>query len=175
MKKFNKILIPIVFVFLIAAVPVKAAIIDFTGVPFGTYLTADYFEDGFKMDLITGHYDFFGEYVNIDNEDLFVSKLRFTDLSGSPFTLTQLDVVTAGGVITSSKGGSVSLSSTGTELFAGAAWKDIDWFEFTQKGTYNAIDNIYVSPRLAVPEPATLLLFGAGLIGLAGYGRKKLN
>ena len=38
--------------------------------------------------------------------------------------------------------------------------------------TWIGVDNVNVAP---VPEPATILLFGAGLIGIAGFARKKVQ
>lgn len=40
-----------------------------------------------------------------------------------------------------------------------------NWFAVSEIQAYG--------PSTAVPEPATMLLLGSGLIGLAGYGRKK--
>lgn len=50
-----------------------------------------------------------------------------------------------------------------------------DGWCFDKTDTWLGVDNIQVSTTAPVPEPATMLLFGAGLVGLAGVRAKRMK
>ena len=57
-------------------------------------------------------------------------------------------------------------------MFSLIEQSDSNWF--TGTASVAGIDNIVVSSA-PVPEPSTILLMGAGLLGIVGYNRKRFN
>lgn len=104
------------------------------------------------------------------------------DRFGQPFHLLSLDLINLVGTITSSRGGSSILQpddpfefphlSSGTQTFSGSEWRRVTWIDFllpVEGAPCCGFDNVYL---VAVPEPGTLALLGAGLIGI-GFARRR--
>ncbi|TKB07291.1 PEP-CTERM sorting domain-containing protein [Desulforhopalus sp. IMCC35007] len=119
-------------------------------------------------------FDWFFEYTDNsrNSNDVFVSILK--DLDSSPVQNITLDRLRTNATPRSDK----------TNLFSGTFNGLIDVSEFDSDarlqfrvtdnngflGSWAGIDNVSVSP---VPEPTTILLFGAGLAGLIAVQRRK--
>jgi hypothetical protein len=114
------------------------------------------------------------------SESVYVSEFTVADLygwerggfdsspDGSPttFGIGDGDYDSNGGFLTYSFGSSV-LADTFTFFGVRSAW---GWKDFS----VNSIE-IADSGTAPVPEPSSMLLLGSGLVGLAGFGRKKLR
>jgi hypothetical protein len=153
--------------------------VDFDSAALTSLSSADYLEDGFLMQRLSGHYDilapglnaFITPYLSLDIRPLAgetVSAVRFS-FTGGRFDLRSLDVsdATSPGfgeqLIASSAGGQRSLDSAGTETFSGLLWSDLDWIILSGSVPIlgPGFDNLVFQP--VVPLPAAALLAVSGL------------
>lgn len=165
-------------------------LVDFDSAASPGLSSADYREDGFLMQSLSGHYDFLPaglnafttRYLSLDIRPQVgetVSAVRFS-FTGGRFDLRSIDVsdATSPGFgtqeITSSAGGQRYLDSAGTETFSGLPWSDLDWIVLSGSVPIlgPGFDNLVF--QTVVPVPAALPLVASGLAGLCGVaGRRR--
>ena len=160
----------------------NAAVIDFNSATPRMDLTAPYFEDGVRMDSLTGHYDILSgitpgatNFLNIDFDTTSgtASTVRFTFVSGVLFDLLSLDFIVdiGGGTLTTSNGGVVdfALLSIGPQNFFGPLFTNLAFVDFSTTGAGIGVDTINLKP---VSEPGSIGLLGLALAGIA-WGRRR--
>ncbi len=64
--------------------------------------------------------------------------------------------------------------NTYTPVWFQADWLGVDSLKFFTSGSQFVMDDLTINESAPIPEPSTIFLVGSGLIGLAGYGRKRL-
>ena len=167
--------------------------IDFVG-GYGTI--GDYYNDSI-FGGIGGYGDSVIHAHPFDQFDIVFSKL-----DGSDFDLTYVDMTSntdTGGGLASGDERSFITTDLGHELMLAPSdwginytfyadvgdgivrnWMDsnflgINSFTISSENAYCfGMDNFFIDqPPPSIPEPATLILFGTGLLGIAGLGRKK--
>jgi PEP-CTERM motif len=151
--------------------------------------TAPYFEDGFRISVISGHYELINPCYLVEGlhcstalawDEQFGDEyhLRLESENGRKFSLLSFDNLQGASPIRliSSKSGEFDLSTIfglpiySTLRLTGNEWRQVDWIDIlTTPREPEGIDNL----RLQVTEPSTILLFGIGLTGIVIAGRRR--
>lgn len=112
-------------------------------------------------DVVTGFGNYFGFYIDINGTKFYTED----DKNGRARALTYL--VSSGLVADLTEyayDDEITLSGNNDWILAFEDWNDND---------YQDAIFLIEDMQQPVPEPATMLLLGSGLVGLAGFGRKK--
>jgi hypothetical protein len=130
-----------------------------------------------SVDWVSGTYT---AYKLGANSTLTAVQESYNQIESNPWRLAYGGESVASGIFVFEK----DLSNTAVEGFLGGTHYRVSGFDlgFLSPGTEFIAhftmgcgnDNLIGKGTTAVPEPATMLLLGTGLIGLAGFGRKKL-
>lgn len=194
MKKYFASFAPVMTVLALAVGmtgPAKANIMNFEGLPSGSFLSSGLSQDGIQLSLVSGHYDIWACGLsllcpeangNVAGLDILSpgppSAVRISLVAGNYFNLDSIEIVAAAHLpselsfMRASDGRIVSFNNPGQ--FTG--FDGIQYFDLSSNvGIAGAFlfDNIVVT---SIPEPSTsLTALGALIVGMTLIRRRSMR